>query len=109
MTDSQVKTEAKNTVIPQTIGICIILFILNLISINNNRKDFFGSIAIAFFGVLIISPFIYYFKLKAQIKKIKKIHDAVKEAYENIGLNGFTELMALRMVCITPTQARVDA
>jgi hypothetical protein len=95
MTDTEIKAEANNTVIPETIRNCILLFIFNLFTINISRKDFYGSVVIAIVWTLILSPLIYYFKLNSKIKKIEKIRDAIKEGYENIGVNGFTELMAL--------------
>jgi hypothetical protein len=95
MNDVEIKTEANNTVIPEAIGVCILLFIFNFITTYISRKDFYGSVVLSIVATLILSPLIYYFKLNSQVKKLQKIRDSIKEAYDNVGVDGFTELMAL--------------
>ena len=94
MNYSEMKIEANNTAIPKTIARCMIFLILNIIFNNRSRNDFLGSLVISCFTVLIFSPLIYYFTFKKKIQIIQKTQNAIKEAYENIGINGFTELMA---------------
>jgi len=85
MNDFEIRAEANDTAIPQTIGFCILFTAVN----------FLFSLLISFFFTFIFSLFIYYIIYTSKVKKIRKIHKAIKEAHENIGFNGFTELMAL--------------
>ena len=63
MNDIEIKTEANNTVIPETIGGCILLFIFNFIFMYISHNDFYGRVVLATVATLILSPLIYYFKL----------------------------------------------
>ena len=94
MNHSEMKMEANNTAIPQTIVRCLFFLILSIIFNNRSRNDFFGSLVISCFAALIVSPLIYYFTFKKKFEIIQKTQNSIKEAYENIGINGFTELMA---------------